>query len=227
MENNNVYQEEITLANKIKDKYECDIIINNEPPYTLYCANDIGKILNIPSIRSITRNLEKKYINKKTKGGIQKITYIPYKSLLKLLTKSRKNSCMEFAKYINLDIISKYCLSIETDIISCILKTFDGHVMIPQYKVDNYRIDLFFPEYKLAIECDEQHHLRKNNIEADRIRQSNIFMNLRCNFIRFNPYEKDFDLFKLLNEIYIYITVCPRKRIPQYYYSDGMLISQI
>uniref|UniRef100_A0A6C0KEZ2 DUF559 domain-containing protein n=1 Tax=viral metagenome TaxID=1070528 RepID=A0A6C0KEZ2_9ZZZZ len=227
MENNNVYQEEITLANKIKDKYECDIIINNEPPYTLYCANDIGKILNISSIRSITRNMGKIYINKNTNGGVQKLKYIPYKSLLKLLTTSRKNNCIEFAKNINLDIISKYCLSIETDIISCILKTFDGHVMIPQYKVDNYRIDLFFPEYKLAIECDEPHHLCKNNIEADKIRESNIFMKLRCEFYRFNPYDKEFDLFKFLNQIYIYITICPRKRISQYYDSDGMLISQI
>ena len=222
---NTIFQEEVNIANKIKDKYECDIIINNEPPYTLYCVSDIGKILNMSNIRGVIRNLEKNYINKPTNGGNQTKTYIPYKELLKLITRSRKNSCIDFAKNIDVDILSKYCLSIETDTISCILKTFEGHVMVPQYRVGNYRIDLYFPEYKLAIECDEPQHLRPNNIEADKIREMYISLNTGCTFYRFAPYDKSFDLFKFLNDIYIYISIVPRKRIDKYY-EDGCLIKQ-
>jgi hypothetical protein len=97
---NTIFQEEVNIANKIKDKYECDIIINNEPPYTLYCVSDIGKILNMSNIRGVIRNLEKNYINKPTNGGNQKVSYITYKSLLTMLTRSRKNSCIDFAKNI-------------------------------------------------------------------------------------------------------------------------------
>ena len=42
-----------------------------------------------------------------------------------------------------------------------------NHKLINQYKVDNYAIDLYFPEYKLALECDEKQHNVKINIEKD------------------------------------------------------------
>ena len=38
--------------------------------------------------------------------------------------------------------------------------------MIEQYHVDGYRIDLYFPEYKLAIECDEFGH-RDRDLEYE------------------------------------------------------------
>jgi len=68
--------------------------------------------------------------------------------------------------------------------------------MVPQYRVGNYRIDLYFPEYKLAIECDEPQHLHPNNIEADKIRETYISLNTGCTFYRFAPYDKSFDLFR-------------------------------
>ena len=52
---------EINQANKIKSKYVCDIVLQEESPYTLYCASDICSILEISNIRSITINYNKEY----------------------------------------------------------------------------------------------------------------------------------------------------------------------
>ena len=43
--------------------------------------------------------------------------------------------------------------------------------MIDQYTVDNYRIDLYFPKHKLAIECDEFDHADRD-IEYEVKRQN-------------------------------------------------------
>ncbi len=200
-------EQEIEMANKIKTHYECDIIINTTTPYTLYCAQDIGKILALSNIRNSLAHIDKVYIIKETNGGNQKRAYISYNNLLKLITKSRKPQAIRFAEIINIDTLTKYCVSIETDILQCILTTFDANIMKTQYKVDNYIIDLYFPEYLLAIECDEGHHSHPVNKMNDVIRQQYIMQKLGCRFIRFNPHTKDFNVFKLLNDIYIHLTV--------------------
>ena len=38
------------------------------------------------------------------------------------------------------------------------MQAFNGEEMIHQFSAGKYRIDLYFPEYKLAIECDEFDH---------------------------------------------------------------------
>ena len=46
-------------------------------------------------------------------------------------------------------------MSKENDSIEIIIETFNGEEMIRQFHIGKYRIDLSFPAYKLAIECDE------------------------------------------------------------------------
>jgi len=207
------YEQEIDFSNKLKHHYECDVLTNTTRPYTLYCANDIAFILSIFNIRSALRNYDKCYITKKTKGGEQSLTYINYETLVKFIVKSRKTSAIEFAEKLNLDITMKYYVSVETDIINCILKTFNGNVMTTQYKVDNYKIDLYFEEHNLAIECDEDHHDTPQNELKDLQRQGYIFKKLSCRFIRFNPNDKNFNLFGLLNSIYIHLALSHRHEL--------------
>lgn len=200
-------EQEYETANKLKTNYTCDIIINAEPPYTLYCAKDIGNILNMTNIRNATATVNKIYIIKDTNGGSQKIAYITYESLIKLVTKSRKTEAIKLAETLNLNLLTKFCVAIETDVLQCILTTFDGNTMKLQYCVDKYNIDLYFPDYLLAIECDENHHNKSANKFNDTIRQNYITQKLGCRFIRFNPHNKNFNLFKLLNDIYIHLSV--------------------
>ena len=72
--------------------------------------------------------------------------------------------------------------------------------MQTQYTVLNYRIDLYFHKYKLAIEVDELGHSDRN-IDYEIQRQRALERELNCVFIRINPDAADFNICKEINEI--------------------------
>ena len=92
----------------------------------------------------------------------------------------------------------------EQTIINSIKNAFEGEDMQKQYTVIGYRIDLYFHEYKLAIEVDELGH-NDRNIDYEIQRQKALERELNCVFIRINPDEKDFNILKVINEIYRHI----------------------
>ena len=67
-----------------------------------------------------------------------------------------------------------------------------------------YRIDLHFHDYKLAIEIDENEQSNRN-IEYEIKRQKAIEEELGCEFIRINLEKEDFNIFKVITEILRYI----------------------
>lgn len=58
---------------------------------------------------------------------------------------------------------------------------------VEQYKVGNYRIDLYIPKYDIAIEIDEEEHKYKK--DKDLIRQKYIENQIHCKFVRVNEGE--------------------------------------
>jgi len=62
-------------------------------------------------------------------------------------------------------------------------KLFDGYKIVSQYAVKGYKIDWYIPELNIAIEFDEKHHSKNDNI--DKVRQSIIEKNLKCKFLRY------------------------------------------
>ena len=69
-----------------------------------------------------------------------------------------------------------------------------------QYVVGSYRIDMYFPQHKLAVECDENGH-RRYCPERERERHDFITDQLQCRWVRYDPYSQDFDVFLLINTI--------------------------
>ena len=76
--------------------------------------------------------------------------------------------------------------------------------MVHQFGVGKYRIDLYFPKYNLAIECDEFDH-RHRNIEYEVERQKHIEKLFNCTFVRFNPDAKDFFILEVVNKMFVQI----------------------
>ena len=184
----------------------CRIIQNEEPPYVLFSMTDLGKILNLRNIReNAVLDCDKIKINTQTTGGIQKMTYLTYNGLLKLITRSRKRSIYEFAHNIGIDVKGTLYLCFEAETTNCIFQTFKGEEIIEQYTVELYRLDLYLPRYKLAIECDEKQHTGNIHKNQDIIREERIKDILGCTFIRYKPYDNDFNIFELLNAIYKHI----------------------
>lgn len=66
-----------------------------------------------------------------------------------------------------------------------ILKLLEGVTDVQaQYRVGPHRIDIYLPEFALAIEYDEAHHRKSNNQRADAKRQKEIQTQIGCTFVR-------------------------------------------
>ena len=199
-------EDEWKIADKIQQLYCELVIIKNEcKPFTLYKMNDIAKYLGYKSIRTITQHYtvdDKILIKVKTKGGQQNISFLTYNGLCRLLCKSRQpipDDIMDCCG-ININLLKYNC--IEHDTITSITTAFSGETFILQYVILSYRIDLYFPKYRIAVECDERQHFTINNIHSDQIREAHIIKQLDCKFIRYNPYDNDFNIFYVINQIY-------------------------
>ena len=64
-----------------------------------------------------------------------------------------------------------------------------------------YRIDLYFHDYKLAIEIDENGHSNRN-IDYEIKRQKATEQELSCEFIITDPDKEDFGISKGINETF-------------------------
>ena len=129
--------------------------------------------------------------------------YLTYIGLVKLITKTRKYVPVKFTDWLNelIDVpfIHHRFISIETDTIHSIVTALNCDC-IKQYIVDKYKIDLYIPEFNIAIECDENNHIDRNvNYEIER--ETNILKKLNCTFIRYNPNDEYFDIFKVIKDI--------------------------
>ena len=67
-----------------------------------------------------------------------------------------------------------------------------------------YGIDLYFHDYKLAIEIDGNSHSARNIVYKTK-REKAIEQELGCEFIRIDPDKKDFDIFISINDIFRHI----------------------
>ena len=89
-------------------------------------------------------------------------------------------------------------------ILRSIKNVIEGQDMQTQYTVTGCRIDLYFHKYKLAIEVDELGYADRNvNNEIER--QKALERELNYVFIRINPDENDFNIFKEINKIHRHI----------------------
>ena len=87
---------------------------------------------------------------------------------------------------------------------------FAAEKIILQHNVLGYRIDAYFPKYKLAIEADEKEH-NEMDIDYEIERQKAIENKLGCEFIRIDPAKKDFNIFVEIGKTQNYITKSTKK----------------
>ena len=171
---------------------------NNEKWYAL---TDIGDFLGIKRLSNKVFNTEKyrKILKMQTKGGKQNIVAVNINGVKQVLQSSRSINKEKLITYLNIDmnIIFDCKESYYLKIISLSFKSFKQNF---QYDVDGYRIDLYFPDYNLAIEVDEFNHIDRNKVD-DMIREKHITQKLGCKFIRFNPDEKNFNIGDIISNI--------------------------
>ena len=89
---------------------------------------------------------------------------------------------------------------VEADALQPVITTFAHLNPVPRFVVGGYCIDLYFPQQKLAVECDEHGH-RHYDVDQEKTRQLSIELQLSCRFHRFDPCEEGFCLYKLMNQL--------------------------
>ncbi len=167
---------------------------------------DIGELIKIRNIRSTISNHPKYYFMKmkiKTKGGMQICNYINKDGLICLLSSCRSENMDEIHKELESNRYETVIIPVEVTTLNFIQESFRSHESIRQYTVLKYRIDLYFPKYKLAIECDENSH--KNRLEKDKIREEEIKEELKCTFIRYMPQKEGFKMSNVISDIHNHI----------------------
>jgi len=176
-------------------------------------TRNIDELLHLSSKNLIVRHLKKNYkenihyiIDKckpkdKQYGGQNKIEYYLTEEAFELL----KNTYNLRNRYIvsvsdNVKQINAICMCIENQTIGFIENSFKDIIECKrQFFIDKYRVDLYFPSYKLVIECDENDHIDRD-IDKEKNREDYI-LSLGNKIIRYNPNASDFDLSNVLREI--------------------------
>ena len=100
-------------------------------------------------------------------------------------------------------------LTKEESVLRKIISLFEGQNIQTQCKVLSCRIDFYSYVYKLAIKFHENGH-EDRNID-DQISKKTIEQKLGCTFIRTDPGKEDFDVFKIVSEIFRHIKQTTKK----------------
>ena len=137
-----------------------------------------------------------------------------------ILLKTRKTispDVIHLLKKFGIETTNRKCLTKEQQTLSAISIAFKTENMEDQYKVGKYYIDLYFPDYRLCIECDEEgHSSRRPSDERERMDFVNKELCIDDSYwIRFNPDEKDFDVIKVIGQINLYLKTTG-KYVPKY-----------
>ena len=126
---------------------------------------------------------------------------------IEILLKTRKRispDVLHILKKFNIDTTNRKYLTKEQQTLSAIANAFKTEKIEDQYKVGTYYLDLYFSEYKIILECDENGHVdRKPCDERERMDFVNEKFEIDdTHWIRYNPDEHDFDISKVINKIY-------------------------
>jgi very-short-patch-repair endonuclease len=138
--------------------------------------------------------------NLKKNGGQNKITFMLTEKTFELLQNSfnlRNRYIVDVSDSVKQINIS---MCIENQTIGFIANAYGNSLNVKrQYHIGKYRADLYFIDYKLVIECDENNH-HDRDPEKEKIREEYI-LSLGNKIIRYNPNDITFDLSNVLRDI--------------------------
>jgi len=180
---------------------------------TWYCGKDVATVLGYSDTdQAIRKNVSSEHsmrygelMNSPVRGSCEYRTiYISNVGLSQLLISSKapnkQHVIQWFRAHTDVELYVSTRLQKEQEYIGYIMTTLSHEEYIHQYRCGPFRVDLYFPKHKIAVECDEFGHKDRDQ-EYEVYRQNFITKELDCVFIRFNPDEKDFNIFSVLQRL--------------------------
>ena len=217
MENYEDFEIIIESSSDDEEKKELTIYsyISNGLCFEYFIGYEVASLLGYKSPQStITKNVSKSnQIEFRDYPGIKELELDPRTILItrdgaiELLIKTRKRltpDVLHMLKEFGIDTTNRKCLTKEQQTLSAIANAFKTEKIEDQFKVGTYYLDMYFPEYKIVVECDENGHAdRKPYKERERMDYVNKEFDIDdTNWMRYNPDEYDFDLSKVIGKIY-------------------------
>lgn len=126
--------------------------------------------------------------------------HIDFQKILNEIIKYFYSYCLSIFELFDIN-VNKRLLNKNQEVIYCIIKVFRNKNYKLQYKVKEYILELYFVDYKLVIEYNYNNESKEKYLK----REKEIQTNLNCTFMRYNPNLKDFDIFKLIGTINIFM----------------------
>lgn len=178
-----------------------------------YILNVLGRELGIKRPRNCLTNIPshlKFKFSVPSRGGNQSTICLSKEGAILLVQNCRRKDTEEVVKKYGFNLREVFLPSVEVRLFKQITQVFHEEDIKHQFRVqsDNfvYYIDIYFIEYKIAIEIDEKHV----NVDGDIRRQRDIENMLGCTFLRCSPLTKDFDIFQFMGNIYS--TICNKRK---------------
>ena len=191
-----------------KGKQYCEnmnIVYRTDGSVVLCRASDVGRILKLKNVRSSLTSLpfnEKRTVRLDTRGGLQKSTMLTIDGVKRLICNSRSLNASSMADAFGIEVHSNRYVPKETETLAFLRKVFVGVDMLPQYFCGEYKIDMYIPSCKLAIECDEDGNHGPGRALEDFERERWIKNKLGCTFVRYRPDDPDFDVAEVAGMVF-------------------------
>jgi very-short-patch-repair endonuclease len=193
---------------------------DNRLCFTYYVGYEITSLLGYKDTNSVIKNSVSKcnqipfreYPGVKNPPLDPRTILISTAGAIEILLKTRKRispDVLHILKKFGIETTNRKCLTKEQQTLSGISTAFKTEKFEDQYKVGKYFLDLYFSEYRLVIECDENGHAdRRPSDERERMDYVNKELEINDgHWIRFNPDEKDFDITTLIGKINLFMKV--------------------
>ena len=176
-------------------------------------TRNLDELLHLSSQKyRLTTNLKKNYRENvhyietnsantpKSHGGHNKITVMLTEEAFEIFKNSfnmRNRYIVDVSKEVK---IVKFGMCIETQTIGFIANAYSHVLNVKrQHVMGKYRVDLYFVDHKLVVECDENGHADRDPLQ-EQIREDYL-KSCGNKIIRFNPNTPGFDLSNVLREI--------------------------
>lgn len=150
---------------------------------TVYCVRDIARALGYKNDKAF-RNIDAIDIGIKTRVGTRMAKFVTLDILTNMLARSNKINSAALANEMGIDIVVKI-ERVEDTTINFIMQCLPLE-MTRQYRVGNYKVDLYIPELNIVVECDENDHKYYDRIKEMQ-RTAMIDLLIKPKWIRYNP----------------------------------------
>lgn len=131
--------------------------------------------------------------------------------LLKRSTRSQANINETLGRFGITDRMfeSAFTASAEHDTIASIARAIP-FPSVPQFRVGVYRLDLYIPDVKVAVECQEHRHMQYSR-DDELVRRRFIIDQLGCRIVEYDPYAARFNVLDVIRQV-VEVLVCPEFR---------------